>query len=106
MLQAAPEPVATQITFDRSSAFRSPNVLASNPVQQPEEQVQIVDEHNEPVRSASRKEMREQHLLHRCSFVITHNSEVRRDQPATTGSRTAADLASAGSNTCPEASAF
>ncbi|KAK9859851.1 hypothetical protein WJX84_000727 [Apatococcus fuscideae] len=52
-----------------------PDVFASNPVQQPKEQVQIVDENNQPIGSASRKDMREQQLLHRCSFVITRNSQ-------------------------------
>ncbi len=53
-----------------------PNVNSSNPVQQPEEQVQIVDDNNNPIGSASRQDMRQQRMLHRCSFVITRNSKV------------------------------
>ena len=45
-------------------------------VQQPQELVQIVDKHNKCLGSASRAEMRERNLIHRCSFTMVFNGEV------------------------------
>lgn len=46
-----------------------------NEVQQPSELVAIVDKDNNVIGAASRKEMREQNLIHRASFVIVKNSQ-------------------------------
>ena len=48
-----------------------------NVVQKPEELVQIVDEQNKPIGAATRAEMRSQNLIHRCSFTVVQNTEVR-----------------------------
>jgi hypothetical protein len=57
-------------------SYRNPRMLLTNSVQKPEELVQIVDEHNQPVRSARREEMRAKNLIHRCSFTMVFNSAV------------------------------
>ena len=48
-----------------------------NTVQKPQEQVSIVDKHNKVVGGATRKQMREQNLMHRASFVLIFNKQVR-----------------------------
>ena len=50
----------------------------ANVVQKPEELVQIVDEQNKPIGAATRAEMRSRNLIHRCSFSVVQNLEVRR----------------------------
>ena len=49
----------------------------ANCVQKPEELVQIVDEDNQAVGKATRAEMRTRNLIHRCSFVLVENTQVR-----------------------------
>ena len=48
-----------------------------NAVQKPTELVQIVDEQNKAIGAATRAEMRSRNLIHRCSFTIVQNLEVR-----------------------------
>ena len=48
-----------------------------NAVQKPKELVQIVDEQNRPIGAATRAEMRTRNLIHRCSFTIVQDLEVR-----------------------------
>ena len=47
-----------------------------NQVQRPDERVQIVDESNKSIGSATRAEMRAKNLIHRCSFTMVFNQQV------------------------------
>ncbi|KAK3270592.1 hypothetical protein CYMTET_21012 [Cymbomonas tetramitiformis] len=47
----------------------------TNPVQKTDELVDIVDEGNNVIQSATRAEMRARNAIHRCSFVLVFNSK-------------------------------
>ena len=74
-----------QDTVRRASVFarsvrcsrRTDYMPPVNAVQKPEELVQIVDEQNKPSGAATRAEMRSRNLIHRCSFTVVQNDEVR-----------------------------
>ena len=66
-------------SYGRSVRFsrRTHHMPPVNVVQKPTELVQIVDEQNKPIGAATRAEMRSRNLIHRCSFTIVQNLEVR-----------------------------